>query len=126
MRVGREICRIGVERRSGILKALRHSIRFLPESKQIKAVLSKYISEAEQRMPSPRFTPRFELREEKACFHLVDKDYHLSNGIESCMPVCNDIVGILQHLLEWITGYKYEIEEIECRAKLGYIFQTGT
>ena len=99
-----------------MIKTLRHSIRFLPETKGLKMVLNKYVKEAEQRMPSEFNEPRFEIKEEAGYFLLIDKDYHVSNGIESDIPVCNDIIGILQYFLQWTTGHKYDVKEIECRA----------
>lgn len=116
LRIGKEICRVGIEKRSGMVKALRHSVRLLPETKRLKIILTKYIEEAEKRMPGQLNGPRFTLKEDDDFFFIIDKDYHVSNGIRSDQPVCNDIVGILQYLLEWTTGHKYAVEEIECRA----------
>ncbi len=57
-----------------------------------------------------------ELREEEDCFLLIEKDWMESEGITSETPVCTVTVCMLQALIEWITGYEYEIEEIQCRA----------
>ncbi|KYK33242.1 MAG: hypothetical protein HXS46_02455 [Theionarchaea archaeon] len=114
--VGREICRIGLEKRSGILKVLQLSARILSENQQLHAVLEKYVEEAEKRQPTQLGVPRLTLIEEEKCFLLVDRDYHMSHGVVSDEPVCNDIVGTLQYLVEWITGHPHKVEEIECRA----------
>jgi predicted hydrocarbon binding protein len=57
-----------------------------------------------------------ELREGEDCFFLIEKNWIESEGKSSEMPVCVLTVGIIQHVLEWITGREYVVEEIECRA----------
>lgn len=119
LQIGREICRVAIERRSKILQALKLSARLLPETQRLRLILEKYVEEAEKRQPTLEDTPRFQLREEKDFFLLIDRDYHMSEGIMSETPVCNDIVGTLQYLSEWITGHLHKVEEIECRAMGG-------
>lgn len=60
-----------------------------------------------------------ELREGEDCFFLIEKNWVESEGKSSEMPVCVLTVGIIQQVLEWITGREYAVEEIECRA-MGY------
>jgi predicted hydrocarbon binding protein len=60
-----------------------------------------------------------ELREGEDCFFLIEKDWVESEGRSSEIPVCVLTVGIIQQVLEWITGREYAVEEIECRA-MGY------
>jgi predicted hydrocarbon binding protein len=64
-------------------------------------------------------SPTTELREGEDCFFLIEKDWVESEGKSSEMPVCVLTVGMIQQVLEWITGKEYAVEEIECRA-MGY------
>ncbi|MBU6997986.1 MAG: hypothetical protein HXS41_12105 [Theionarchaea archaeon] len=57
-----------------------------------------------------------ELREGKDCFFLIEKDWVESEGKSSETPVCVLTAGIIQQVLEWITGCEYAVEEVECRA----------
>ncbi len=119
LRVGREFVRIGVEKRSSLARALRVGVRLLPETKRMKLALDKWIEGAEQRFPSQLEESRFEIREEEDCMIFIDRDNVSSSGITSEKPVCGAFVGVLQALMEWVTGHAHEVEEIECRA-MGY------
>lgn len=115
-RCGREIFRINIEKRSGLVKAFKHSLRLLPENKRLRLILERFIEQFGKRLSSQMDAPRFELREDDDCFLVVDRDYHLSEGITSETPACGEIVGALEYLVEWGTGNKHQVEEIECRA----------
>lgn len=86
---------------------IRRSIRSIPKSKRLPIVLKSYVEECK---------PQFELQEEEDSLLLISRDCPLSQGIESETPVCNEITRALEYSIEWITGQKHEIEEIECRA----------
>ena len=119
LRVGREITRIFIERRSGVTKALQVAGKLLSESKRIRITLERYMEQAGQMTDSSSDIPRFELREEEDYFLLTDRDRYESEGITSEAPVCGIIAGTFQTMVEWITGHKHKVEEIECRA-MGY------
>jgi predicted hydrocarbon binding protein len=116
LRVGREFARIAIGKRPGIEKAVKLATRLLPEHKEMRLVLERWGEEIEKREPSEVCKPRVELREEEDYFIYIDKDQYASEGIVSREPVCNGYVGIIEYLMEWITGHKHEVEEIECRA----------
>lgn len=116
LRVGREITRIFIERRSGVTKALQVAAKLLSETKRIRITLERYIEQAEKMTSSSSDIPRFELREEEDYFLLIDRDRYESEGITSETPVCGIIVGTFQAMVEWITGHKHKVEEVECRA----------
>jgi predicted hydrocarbon binding protein len=116
LRVGREITRIFVKRRSGMTKAIQLAGRLLPEKKRIQLVLEKYMEQAQKMTPSSLEAARFEFREEEDYFLLIDKDRYESEGMESPTPVCGILVGTFQGMIEWITGHRHKVEEIECRA----------
>ena len=119
IRAGKEFIRVGLERRPGIAKALQIASRLVPETKRMHLVLAKWKEESEKRFPSLLYKPRIELKEEDNCFLLIDKDHPESDGILSQTPVCGIYTGILQAMMEWITGHHHKVEEIECRA-MGY------
>ncbi|MBU7047410.1 MAG: hypothetical protein HXS54_13335, partial [Theionarchaea archaeon] len=116
LRVGREITRIFIERRSGVTKALQVAGKLLSESKRIRITLERYMEQAGQMTDSSSDIPRFELREEEDYFLFTDRDRYESEGITSEAPVCGIIAGTFQAMVEWITGHKHKVEEIECRA----------
>ena len=116
LRIGREITRIFIERRSGVTKALQVAAKLLSETKRIRITLERYIEQAGQMTSYTSDTPRFELREEEDYFLLIDRDRYESEGITSDAPVCGILAGTLQTMVEWITGHKHKVEEIECRA----------
>jgi predicted hydrocarbon binding protein len=119
LRIGREFVRIGVEKRSSLARALRVGVRLLPETRRMKLALDKWIEGAEQRFPSQLEESRFEIREEEDYLIFIDRDNVSSSGITSDTPVCGAFVGVLQALMEWVTGHPHDVEEIECRA-MGY------
>ncbi|MGC1120856.1 MAG: 4-vinyl reductase [Candidatus Methanofastidiosia archaeon] len=121
LRAGREFVQIGVKKRPRVVKALQLGSRLIPETKRIHLVLEKWIEESEKRFPSLLYKPRIELKEEETYFFLTDKDHPESDGITSARPVCGIYAGILQAMIEWITGHTHPVEEIECRA-LGGMF----
>ncbi len=116
LRVGREISRVFIERRSGVTKALQVAAKLLPETKKIRITLERYIEQAGKMTSSSSDTPRFELQEEEDYFLLIDRDRYESEGITSETPVCGIIVGTFQAMMEWITDHPHKVEEIECRA----------
>ncbi|MBU7043526.1 MAG: hypothetical protein HXS47_08020 [Theionarchaea archaeon] len=116
LHIGQEICRIGIERRSSIVRALKIGTKILSESQRMRMALEKYMEQAEKRQPTPNGTPRFQLHEEADYFELIDTDYHMGKGVQSEWPVCNDIVGTLSYLLTWVSGHSHEIKEVRCQA----------
>ncbi|MGD2248813.1 MAG: 4-vinyl reductase [Candidatus Methanofastidiosia archaeon] len=116
IQVGREFVRIGVEKRPGMAKALRVAARLLPENKRMRLALQKWIEGVEQRFPSQLDIPRFELEEDEDYFIFTDRDNVSSGGMTSEHPVYGAFVGVLQALMEWVTGHPHEVEEIKCRA----------
>ncbi len=116
LRVGREITYVFIERRSGVTKALQVASKLLSETKRMRITLERYIEQAGKMTSSSSDTPRFELREEEDYFLLIDRDRYESEGITSETPVCGIIVGTFQAMMEWITGHKHKVEEVECRA----------
>lgn len=116
LRAGREFVRISIEKRPGLAKILLAGARLLPETKRMRLALEKWMEGAEQRFPSQLNEPRFELKEDEDYFVFTDRDNVSSGGITSRQPVCGAFVGVLQALMEQITGHLHEVEEIECRA----------
>lgn len=115
LRVGREIIRLFLEKRPKITRILDIAGYFLSETRKMRIGLEKFMEQMERRHPSP-VTPRLELREEKEYFLLIDRDFLGSEGVVSVEPVCHVYVGMLQCLMERVTGHEHKVEEIECKA----------
>ncbi len=116
--IGREISRQGIERRARLTSALKLSVKILPESKKIQILLNFLVKQAEERY-TIAMNPAAEVKEEQDHFLFIHKQWHTSEGVNADMPVCTDLVGMIEYLVEWITGKKHEVKEIECRAQGG-------
>jgi predicted hydrocarbon binding protein len=116
LRVGREIFRIGIEKRPRIAKTLRAAARILPENKRMYLALKKLAEYDWKAFSSHLKEPSFEIQEKEDCFLIIDKDRYESEGIKSDTPVCGVYIGAAEAIVEWITGHSHEVEEIECRA----------
>jgi predicted hydrocarbon binding protein len=119
LRVGRENARVGIEKRSAIAKPLKAAARLVPQTMKMRLSLEKIVEQSNQVYTWQQNGPAVQLREEEDCFLIVHEDRFESEGIVSNTPVCNVFVGNIQYVIEWITGRRYRIEEIECRA-MGY------
>jgi predicted hydrocarbon binding protein len=113
--IGKEIARYGIESRSNLTNALRLSVKVLPESKKIGMLLKFLIKQAEERYTID-IHPAAEVKEEDDYFLFIHKQWHTSEGISAEQSVCYDLVGMIQFLVEWITGSKHHVEEVQCRA----------
>jgi predicted hydrocarbon binding protein len=116
LRAGREISRLGIERRSRLVKAVCVAVRFLPEVKKIQVILERVAEQTRKMYTVELREPLVEVKEEEDSFLLIYRDRFESKGVVSTMPVCNVFVGMLQYFIEWVTGHRHEVEEIECRA----------
>jgi predicted hydrocarbon binding protein len=116
LRVGREIFRVGIEKRPKVAKTLQLASRLIPETKRMRLVLEKLAEYDWKAFSSHLEKPSFEIQEEEECFVLIDKDRYESEGMTSQEPVCGVFVGAAEAIVEWITGKYHEVEEIECRA----------
>ena len=116
IKAGRNIIRLAIKKRPKIARAIQLAARFLPESKRMKVALERFIKETEARLPLPSKEHYYELREEKEYFVIIDKAYWESEGAVSETPSCFAFVGMMEELMEWITGHPHKVEEIECKA----------
>lgn len=116
LRVGRENARISIERLSAMAESLRLVSRLVPEKTKMRLLLEKAVEESNQMYSSRADKLPVELQENEDCFLIIHKSRFESENISSEVPVCNVFVGNLQYIVEWITGHKHEVEEIECRA----------
>ncbi len=79
----------------------------VPEPKKMRIGLEKLIETVVQRSVYPtdeEKNPFLELREEQDCFIIIYRNYWESKNVVSQSPVCGIFVGILDALMEWITG----------------------
>jgi predicted hydrocarbon binding protein len=117
IRVGREAVRIGQGKYNpAFTRALQLSARILSEHKRMRLILEKYAEDLEKRVHSNGEGTYVEVQETDNYFLLIDRDWVESEGVTSDEPVCGICVGMLQYLMEWITGHIHHVEEIECRA----------
>ncbi|MBU7031292.1 MAG: hypothetical protein HXS53_02060 [Theionarchaea archaeon] len=113
--IGKEISRHGIESRSALTHALKISVKLLPESKKIGMLLNFLVKQAEERYTID-IHPAAEVQEKDDYFLFIHKQWHTSEGISADQPVCYDLIGMISYLVEWITGSKHDVQEIECRA----------
>ena len=116
LRVGRENARRALEGRPAMAKSIKLATRLIPEHKKMGLALQKYADDIQKNIPSGVDSPHVEVKEEDNYFFFTNKAHFESEGITSEKPVCKVTVGMLQYIMEWITGHPHEVEEIECRA----------
>ncbi|MGC1120351.1 MAG: 4-vinyl reductase [Candidatus Methanofastidiosia archaeon] len=119
LRVGREIIRRSLEKRSCIVKLLL-LLRLLPsEHSQVKRALNGLMRAVEKSYPCKRDIlqgAQLELREDEDYFFIIYRGNWESEDVLSSLPVCHVTVGAIGAFLEWATGHVYEVKEIECKA----------
>lgn len=113
--IGKEISRYGVEKRPKMTSAFKMSVKLFPESKKIKMLLNFLVKQSKQRYMIDA-NPGAKVVERKDAYLFIHEQWHTSEGLETDKPVCSDLVGMIRYLVEWITGNKHEVKEIECRA----------
>jgi predicted hydrocarbon binding protein len=113
--IGREVAKIGVEKyNQTFVKALLLAARLVPETRRIRMILDNYKEEGER-----NFLDSADIQEDDSCFLVIHRGNFMSEGVTSQVPICGVLVSTLDYLIEWITGHKHKVEEIECRA-MGY------
>ncbi|MBU6996705.1 MAG: hypothetical protein HXS49_04165 [Theionarchaea archaeon] len=115
LRMGRETVRIDIEKyNQNLVKALLVAARLVPETRKMRLILDRYKEEYER-----SYHDSVDVQENDDYFLVIQEACFMSEGVTSQVPVCGILVGVLEYSLEWITGHKHKVEEIECRA-MGY------
>ncbi|MBU6996397.1 MAG: hypothetical protein HXS41_07355 [Theionarchaea archaeon] len=113
LRIGREFTRVTIDNYNPVMaKSLQVAARLVPEVTKMRLALRKFEEEMGKGL-----SLEIKLTEESDHFLLTIKGIFVSEGVQCETPVCHAYVGILQYLMEWITGRPHEVEEIECRAQ---------
>ncbi|KYK33629.1 MAG: hypothetical protein HXS46_16705 [Theionarchaea archaeon] len=116
LRVGRENVHRGLKKRPGIARAMKVASRLVPETMKMRLGLER-LAEYMKDASSVRVDPSFVgIEEQEDCFLFTQRDSLESDGITSEIPVCGVSQGIIEALIEWITGHPHSVEEIECKA----------
>ncbi|MBU7015045.1 MAG: hypothetical protein HXS52_13255 [Theionarchaea archaeon] len=115
LRVGRENVYRGLEKRPGIARAMQVASHLVPETTKMRLGLErlvKYMKESSNRSSENLV----EIHEEEDWFVLIQRESIESMGITSRTPTCGVTLGIIEALIEWMTGHPHDVQEIECRA----------
>lgn len=115
LQAGREFARLGIEGRPHVSRALKIGVRFLPEDVKIRLILQEMVKYYNKMFTCTLETP-VELHEYDGYFLLVYNEHFESENVVSQKPVCNIFLGMIQYVVEWITGNTHKVEEVECRA----------
>lgn len=116
LRVGRETFHTGIGKRPNISKALRAAASVLSETRRIRLVLEKLADYDWKAFSAHLESPPSDVEETEDYFLFVERDRFESEGITSQVPVCGTLTGVIDAMVEWITGGPHQVEEIECRA----------
>jgi predicted hydrocarbon binding protein len=116
LRIGRENARRALENRPTMSKSIKLATQLIPETKKMGIVLKKFAEDVQKNILAQSGTPYVDVKEEDECFLLINGANFESEGVTSQTSVCNVSVGMLQYIVEWITGHPHDVEEIECRA----------
>jgi predicted hydrocarbon binding protein len=116
LRVGRESARLSISRRPDVTTPVKRAAHLLSEPRKMRLALEKFIEQIEQRFGYPSDESPIELQEGEDSFLVSDRAWFESEGVTSTQPACGFLVGMLQYIMEWITGNEHHVEEIECRS----------
>ena len=116
LRVGRENVHRGLEKRPKIAKTMRIACKIVPENTKIRLGLENLKEYMEKGSSNHSEVPLVEILEQDDCFLLVQRENIMGSKITSDKPVCGITLGIIEALVEWITGHSHEVKEIECTA----------
>ena len=116
LRVGRENVHRGLQKRPNIAKAMRLASKVVPETTKMRLSLERLKEYMEKGSPDHADGPLVEIQEQEDCFLLVQRENIMRDKITSDKPVCGITVGIVEALVEWITGHPHEVTEIQCMA----------
>lgn len=116
LRIGRENARRALENRPAMSKSIKLATHLIPEIKKMGIVLKKFAEDIQKNVPAQSGTLNIEVKEEDDYFLLINSANFESEGVTSQTSVCNVSVGMLQYIMEWITGHPHDVEEVECRA----------
>ncbi len=116
LRAGRKFARKGIDGRPKLSKAVQLAARFVPESKKMHLVLEKLAELYGKMITYQSEIIPAEVKEEKDCFLIIFREHFESEDVLAEAPVCDVFLGMIQYLMEWITGHEHDVEEIECRA----------
>jgi predicted hydrocarbon binding protein len=112
LRIGREFTRVSIDNYNPVMaRGLQVASRLVPETTKMRLALQKFQEELGRALSLD-----IKLQEEEDHFLLSCKGIFISQGVESDCPVCHAYVGILEYLVEWITGHPHSVEEVQCRA----------
>jgi predicted hydrocarbon binding protein len=115
LRVGRENVYRGLQKRPGIARTMQLASHLVPETTKMRLALERLVKY--MRESSSKSSDDFvEIQEKEECFILIQKENIESVGIQSPTPTCGVTLGIIEALVEWMTGHPHEVQEIECRA----------
>ena len=93
--------------------AIKRSIAYVPGPERVRFALELYLEELETMWPTREERPQFEIREEKECILLIDRECSISMVGDTEITVCGGTIKVLGHCMEWLTGHKHTIEKIE-------------
>ncbi|MBU7023285.1 MAG: hypothetical protein HXS40_03880 [Theionarchaea archaeon] len=115
LRMGRESVRIDIEKyNQKLVKAILLAARLVPETRKMRLILDRYKEEYER-----SYHDSIDVQENDDHFLVIQKGSFMSEGVTSQVPACAVLVGAIEYSIEWVTGHRHKVEEIECRA-MGY------
>ena len=115
-RAGREFMRFTFGKCSDIMESVRVAARPLPEREKIYIMLEFFAKQAAHKFRYPPDISLIEILEDDSTFLYIDKVWFESDSILSDTPVCNFFAGMLHYGVEWMTGHRYRVKEVACKA----------
>ena len=112
LRIGREFTRVSIEKYNPMMaRALLTAAKIVPENMKIRLALQRFREELGKALSLD-----IEIREDDQSFTVSIRGLFISDGAKADTPICYAYVGILESLMEWITGHLHEVHEVECVA----------
>ena len=112
LRIGREFTRVSIKKYNPLMaKTLVTAAKIVPEHTKMRLALQRFKEELGKALSLD-----IEVQEDDQTFIVSIGGLFISDGIQADTPVCYAYVGILESLIEWITGHHHEVREIQCVA----------
>jgi predicted hydrocarbon binding protein len=112
LRIGREFTRVSIEKYNPLMaKTLVTAAKIVPETIKIRLALQRFREEL-----GTALSLDIDIQEDDQWFIVSIKGLFISDGVRADTPICHAYVGILEYLVEWITGHRHEVREIQCVA----------
>jgi predicted hydrocarbon binding protein len=116
-RIGRISSKYAIEKQAAVFNiAARTAVRFLPFPTQISTGLDNLIGGFQKLWSDYGEEAIIRKEDRDSSFAYIQQTCPTCSGKIADEPICHQTTGMLLESIEWLTGKKVSVREIECRA----------